>query len=147
MAGGSGERFWPLSRKLKPKQLLRLTSPVETLLEEAVNRIAPLVGPENVIIATAPHLAAPIREAGLVPMINVLAEPDKRNTLGCLAWIAAKLSALRTAGVEHVLPNGPAGSRENLRAFARDVMPAFAGERTSTPALAAVAREPQTSLT
>ena len=41
--------------------------------------------------------------------------------------IAAKLSTLRAAGVEHVLLNGPAGSRENLRAFARDVMPAFVG--------------------
>jgi alkanesulfonate monooxygenase SsuD/methylene tetrahydromethanopterin reductase-like flavin-dependent oxidoreductase (luciferase family) len=41
--------------------------------------------------------------------------------------IAAKLSTLRAAGIEHVLLNGPAGSRENLRAFARDVMPAFAG--------------------
>jgi alkanesulfonate monooxygenase SsuD/methylene tetrahydromethanopterin reductase-like flavin-dependent oxidoreductase (luciferase family) len=41
--------------------------------------------------------------------------------------IAGKLSTLRAAGVEHVLLNGPAGSRENLRAFAREVMPAFAG--------------------
>src|SRR5205085_4692505 len=41
--------------------------------------------------------------------------------------IAAKLSTLHAAGVEHVLLNGPAGSRDNLRAFARDVMPAFAG--------------------
>ena len=44
--------------------------------------------------------------------------------------IAAKLSKLRAAGVEHILLNGPAGSRENLRAFARDVMPAFAGAVT-----------------
>ena len=50
--------------------------------------------------------------------------------------IAAKLDTLRAAGVEHVLLNGPAGSRENLRAFARDVMPAFAGssERRAPPA-------------
>jgi alkanesulfonate monooxygenase SsuD/methylene tetrahydromethanopterin reductase-like flavin-dependent oxidoreductase (luciferase family) len=41
--------------------------------------------------------------------------------------IAAKLAALRDAGVEHVLLNGPAGSRENLRSFAREVMPAFLG--------------------
>jgi alkanesulfonate monooxygenase SsuD/methylene tetrahydromethanopterin reductase-like flavin-dependent oxidoreductase (luciferase family) len=41
--------------------------------------------------------------------------------------IAAKLSTLHAAGVEHVLLTGPTGSRENLRAFARDVMPAFAG--------------------
>jgi alkanesulfonate monooxygenase SsuD/methylene tetrahydromethanopterin reductase-like flavin-dependent oxidoreductase (luciferase family) len=44
--------------------------------------------------------------------------------------IAAKLATLRAAGIEHVLLNGPAGSRENLRAFAREVMPAFAGPPT-----------------
>jgi alkanesulfonate monooxygenase SsuD/methylene tetrahydromethanopterin reductase-like flavin-dependent oxidoreductase (luciferase family) len=48
--------------------------------------------------------------------------------------IAAKLAALRAAGVEHVLLNGPAGSRENLRAFAREVMPAFAGAASGQPA-------------
>jgi len=41
--------------------------------------------------------------------------------------IAAKLEMLRAAGIEHLLLNGPTGSRENLRAFARDIMPAFAG--------------------
>ena len=54
--------------------------------------------------------------------------------------IANKLSRLRAAGVEHMLLTGPAGSRENLRAFARDVMPAFAGSATGTTAPAA-ARE------
>jgi alkanesulfonate monooxygenase SsuD/methylene tetrahydromethanopterin reductase-like flavin-dependent oxidoreductase (luciferase family) len=44
--------------------------------------------------------------------------------------IAAKLEMLRAAGIEHLLLNGPTGSRENLRAFARDVMPAFAGSTT-----------------
>src|SRR6185503_7938179 len=43
--------------------------------------------------------------------------------------VAAKLEALRAAGVARVLLNGPAGSRENLRRFAREVMPAFSGER------------------
>ena len=93
MAGGSGERFWPLSRRLRPKQLLRLTDPDQTMLEEAVERIGPLVGRENVFIATAGHLAKPIRQAGIVAPENVLAEPDKRNTLGCLAWVAASLLA------------------------------------------------------
>ena len=41
--------------------------------------------------------------------------------------IAVKLEMLRAAGIEHLLLNGPTGSRENLRAFARDIMPAFAG--------------------
>jgi mannose-1-phosphate guanylyltransferase len=93
MAGGSGERFWPLSRKLRPKQLLRLTDPNKTMLQEAVDRISPLIGRENVFIATATHLEVPIREAKIVPENNVIAEPDKRNTLGCLSWIAANFLA------------------------------------------------------
>ena len=93
MAGGSGERFWPLSRKLRPKQLLRLTDPNKTMLQEAVDRIAPLVGLENVYIATATHLEEPIRAAKIVPDQNVIAEPDKRNTLGCLCWVAATFQA------------------------------------------------------
>jgi mannose-1-phosphate guanylyltransferase len=93
MAGGSGERFWPLSRKLRPKQLLRLTDPNKTMLQEAVDRIAPLVGLANVYIATATHLEEPIRAAKIVPDSNVIAEPDKRNTLGCLAWVAAQFKA------------------------------------------------------
>jgi len=49
--------------------------------------------------------------------------------------IAAKLAALRAAGIEHILLNGPAGSRDNLRAFAREVMPALAGPPGSTKAV------------
>lgn len=99
MAGGSGERFWPLSRKLRPKQLLRLTDPEKTMLHEAVDRVAPLVGAENVYIATATHLEDPIRAAGIVPANNVIAEPDKRNTLGCLCWVSANFLA---RGIEDV---------------------------------------------
>ncbi len=57
--------------------------------------------------------------------------------------IAAKLSLLRAAGVEHVLLNGPAGSRENLRAFAREVMPAFAGPSAPAGERAATRARPQ----
>jgi alkanesulfonate monooxygenase SsuD/methylene tetrahydromethanopterin reductase-like flavin-dependent oxidoreductase (luciferase family) len=54
--------------------------------------------------------------------------------------ISEKLSRLQAAGVEHILLNGPSGSRENLRAFARDVMPAFSG---SAPKAAAARPKPQ----
>ena len=58
--------------------------------------------------------------------------------------IAAKLEMLRAAGIEHMLLNGPAGSRENLRAFARDVMPAFAGSRLpQAPARTSASAQPQ----
>ncbi|MFO7974752.1 MAG: sugar phosphate nucleotidyltransferase [Candidatus Hydrogenedentota bacterium] len=94
MAGGSGERFWPLSRRLRPKQLLRLASPEQTLLEEAVSRIAPLVSTEDVYIVTGNHLVDPIRSGDTgVPPENVIAEPCKRNTSGALAYAAAYMMA------------------------------------------------------
>lgn len=90
MAGGSGERFWPLSRPNRPKQLLKLTHPERTLLAEAVDRLEGLIPKERVFIATGRHLLNPIQEAGLVPPENVLAEPGKRNTAGCLIYAAAQ---------------------------------------------------------
>jgi len=94
MAGGSGERFWPLSRATRPKQLLRLTGAGQSMLAEAVLRLAPLIPPDDIYIATGEHLIAPIREAGVgVPPENVIAEPSKRNTAGCLAYATAYLLA------------------------------------------------------
>ncbi len=94
MAGGAGERFWPVSRRLRPKQLLNLTSPDHTLLEESIDRILPLIPPERIWIATARSLVEPIRQARTgVPDRNVIGEPCKRNTAGCLAYAAACLLA------------------------------------------------------
>ena len=94
MAGGSGERFWPVSRKHRPKQLLKLTSPDETMLGESVSRLAPLIAPEHVYVVTGEHLVEPIREAGVgLPEGNVIAEPAKRNTAGALAYAAAHAMA------------------------------------------------------
>ncbi len=94
MAGGSGERFWPVSRRNHPKQLLRLTSPTETMLGEAVSRISPLIPPERVYVVTGEHLVEAIREAGVgVPDDNVIAEPCRRNTGGCLAFAVAHVLA------------------------------------------------------
>jgi len=93
MAGGAGERFWPVSRMSRPKQLLRLSRPDLSLLEEAVARVVPLFGKENVFIATGKSVELPIRESGAVAPENVWVEPLKRNTLGCLCWAAANLRA------------------------------------------------------
>ena len=94
MAGGSGERFWPVSRRNHPKQLLRLTSPTDTMLGEAVSRISPLIPPERIYVVTGEHLVEVIREAGVgVPSDNVIAEPCKRNTGGCLAFATAHVLA------------------------------------------------------
>jgi mannose-1-phosphate guanylyltransferase len=94
MAGGSGERFWPLSRLQRPKQLLHLTRPDQTMLQEAVSRLAPIIPREDIYIATARHLVDVIRKSGVgVPDENVIAEPCKRNTTGCLAYAAAHVLA------------------------------------------------------
>ena len=94
MAGGSGERFWPVSRRMRPKQLLNLTNQDQCMLAEAVARIEPLIPPQDVFVVTGEHLVAPIREAQVgVPDENVIAEPCKRNTAGALAYATAHVLA------------------------------------------------------
>ena len=92
MAGGSGERFWPLSRKKKPKQLLPLASD-KTMIEESIERISPMIHPVDVYIITSEILLEPLRQAlPHVPPENIIAEPHKRNTAPCLALSAAFIS-------------------------------------------------------
>lgn len=92
MAGGSGERFWPASRRARPKQLLRLTDPTLSMIEEAIERIAPLIPKEQILIVTSELLQKPIADAlPSLPRENVIAEPEKRNTAACLALAAAHL--------------------------------------------------------
>ena len=94
MAGGSGERFWPLSRRNKPKQFLRLTGGNKSLLEQTVSNIMPLFSKENLFLATGKHLVdATINAKTGVPVENIIAEPFKRNTFGCIALAAAVLLA------------------------------------------------------
>ncbi|MFP4500738.1 MAG: mannose-1-phosphate guanylyltransferase [Candidatus Hydrogenedentota bacterium] len=95
MAGGAGERFWPLSRRDRPKQLLCLTDPDRSMLAVAVERLRPVVPPEQTYIITGTHLVAPTRAAQVgVPNANIVAEPLKRNTAGALCYITAHLMAV-----------------------------------------------------
>lgn len=94
MAGGSGERFWPLSRMRKPKQLLKLTSPDTMMIEEAIARIEPLIPKERILIITSEILRQPIIDAlPDLPSENVIAEPAKRNTAPCLALACSVIEA------------------------------------------------------
>src|SRR3982075_3491440 len=82
LAGGSGERFWPLSRRARPKQLLRLVAK-QTLLEQAVARLEGLIAPERLLILTNVDQEAAVRELlPRVPKENIVAEPAKRDTAG-----------------------------------------------------------------
>jgi mannose-1-phosphate guanylyltransferase len=95
MAGGSGERFWPLSRKAKPKHLLKLVSS-KTLLEETVLRLKPLAPrPSNLLILTNHEQVPGIRKAlPRFPKSSLIPEPAKRDTAPAAALATAL--ALRT---------------------------------------------------
>lgn len=101
MAGGSGERFWPVSRRAKPKQLLRLYGE-KTLIEQAFDRGARLVGTGRVYIVAGERLRAAIVNA--LPQFvteNYIAEPMARNTTACLALAASFIE--RKSGSETVM--------------------------------------------
>src|SRR5437773_1993648 len=94
LAGGTGERFWPLSRRARPKQLLRLVAE-QTLLEQAVARLEGLIAPERLLILTNVDQEAAVRELlPQVPKENIVAEPEKRDTAAAVAlgvgWVAAR---------------------------------------------------------
>src|SRR5271156_5866428 len=94
LAGGSGERFWPLSRKTKPKQLLSLFSE-ETLLGATLRRLDGLVPPSQVLILTNADQESAVRTlCPSLPRENIIAEPAKRDTAAAIAlgagWIAQR---------------------------------------------------------
>ncbi len=92
MAGGSGERFWPLSRCAYPKQLLKLKDD-QHMLAMAIHRIAPLVNAGDVYILTVePLMDAIRRETPELPPENVIAEPEAKNTAACLALASAMVA-------------------------------------------------------
>ena len=89
MAGGSGERFWPLSRRQNPKQFLALASE-KTMVAETVERAQGIPGVQQVYIVAGPHLVPQMREMlPFLPAENFLTEPIPRNTAPCLAFAAA----------------------------------------------------------
>ncbi|MFC7337673.1 mannose-1-phosphate guanylyltransferase [Haloferula chungangensis] len=85
LAGGSGTRFWPLSRNSRPKQLLNLFGD-DTLLQQTIDRLDGLVPKENILILTNSQQEAAVREvASMLPAENIFAEPAKRDTAPAVA--------------------------------------------------------------
>src|ERR1035437_2902688 len=104
MAGGRGERFWPLSREKMPKQLLALLGK-KSFLQEAVERVLPLVPIKNIFIITNEAQAAEVRrQVPKLPKENVVAEPMGRDTCAAVTLGAALVGARSTTGVMAVLP-------------------------------------------
>jgi mannose-1-phosphate guanylyltransferase len=104
LAGGSGTRFWPLSRKSTPKQLLRLFNE-STLLEETLHRLKGLLPPENVLILTNEEQEQAVRDLlkGHPPE-NIYAEPAKRDTAAAIALGVGLVAARDSGATMCVLP-------------------------------------------
>ena len=102
MAGGSGKRLWPLSRRGEPKQLLPLFDG-KSLLQLAYERVRGVVAAENVLVcagaAYSDVVAAQLPE---VPAANILGEPEGRDSLNAVAW-----SARTSSGSAKTCPPGP----------------------------------------
>jgi mannose-1-phosphate guanylyltransferase len=92
MAGGTGKRLWPLSRKKRPKQVLKLLDG-QTLLRGCFKRLLPIFDTRNIIILTnADYLETVCKNVPEVPSENVIAEPAVRDTAGAIALAATVLT-------------------------------------------------------
>jgi mannose-1-phosphate guanylyltransferase len=91
MAGGTGTRFWPRSRRRRPKQFLPIVSS-RSMLQETFARARLLVAPDRILVVTAASLAAEVRrQLPALPARNVIAEPVGRNTAACIGVAALRI--------------------------------------------------------
>jgi len=134
IAGGSGERFWPMSRTKTPKHLLRLFSE-RTLLEETIRRLDGIVAPANIWILTNAAQVPGIRAAlPDFPAAQIVAEPAKRDTAPAAALATGLVRARHPDGVLALLP-ADALIKDTAR-FSAQLLAAFhwaAGESAGSP--------------
>lgn len=104
MAGGAGTRFWPVSRKNKPKQFLPIVSE-KTMIEETVDRLSPQVPPHHIYTIANPEKTETIKSLlpGL-PEGNYLIEPRGKNTAPSLILATARIYLQNPAAVLAALP-------------------------------------------
>ena len=94
LAGGKGERFWPLSRRQRPKQFLSLDGSGESLLQATANRLLPLADNwNNLWVITASPIADGVREQlPNLPKNNLLVEPQGKDTAPAVAWTTLEIA-------------------------------------------------------
>jgi len=107
MAGGSGTRFWPLSREKMPKQLLKIGG-IDTLIQETVGRVLPLIPKENIFVVTNHGLADDIDRQLSARFdgswsANMIVEPEARNTAPALGLAALHLRRINPDAIMVVL--------------------------------------------
>lgn len=106
MAGGIGSRFWPESRVDKPKQFLDILNTGETLLQTTFQRFSKIVAKDNIYIVTNEDYVPLVHEQ--LPEVlpaNILAEPVRRNTAPCIAYVSHKIADRDPNGLMVVAPS------------------------------------------
>ncbi|MEA5471924.1 mannose-1-phosphate guanylyltransferase [Spirulina sp. 06S082] len=108
LAGGKGERFWPLSRRERPKQFLSLDGSGRSLLQGTADRLLDLAGGwDNLWVITSALLASGVAEQlPLLPKSNLLVEPEGKDTAPAVTW--ATLEVAKQYGEDAILGFFPA---------------------------------------
>ena len=107
LAGGSGTRFWPLSRESRPKQYLNIVGD-ETLFQKSINRVKSRIAPKNIFIVSSSSQKKFLFEQAAqfkIPKENFLLEPVSRNTAPAICWAAAKIHTINSNAVMAVFPS------------------------------------------
>ncbi|WP_370445287.1 sugar phosphate nucleotidyltransferase [Miniimonas sp. S16] len=123
-AGGAGTRLWPLSRRSRPKFLLDLLGTGRTLLQDTADRLAPLTGPDGLLVVTGTAHAAAV--ADQLPQLagdgaaNLLTEPSPRDSMAAIGLAAAVVehrhgpTVVGSFAADHVVPE-PGGFHDAVR--------------------------------
>ncbi|MEY3350772.1 MAG: hypothetical protein RIQ50_883, partial [Bacteroidota bacterium] len=100
MAGGIGSRFWPMSRTSYPKQFLDILNLGSTLIQSTYQRFLKFIPEENIYIVTSEEYVEIVKEQlPKLPLENIVAEPSRKNTAPCVAYISYKLQQLNPKGM------------------------------------------------
>lgn len=113
MAGGIGSRFWPKSRTSFPKQFLDILNTGKTLIQWTFDRYAAFIPKENIFIVTSEDYSDIVaKQLPDLPKENIVAEPSRKNTAPCVAYISFKLlqkdpeASLIVAPSDHMILDG-----------------------------------------
>lgn len=94
VAGGSGTRLWPLSRRNLPKQMQKFVSD-KTLIDDTVNRLIDVIPAENIYVSTSVNYAEQIKKIlPMIPAENIIVEPEARGTAAAFALFASTIYRL-----------------------------------------------------